>query len=90
VAARGKPDARRQANRFGLRAEWIAAIWLALKGYRILVRRFQVAGGEIDIVARRGDVVAFVEVKARRSSTTRPPRSARPSAAGCRGPRACG
>jgi len=36
-----------------------------LKGYRVLSRRFVVAGGEIDIVARRGDTVAFVEVKAR-------------------------
>ncbi len=61
----GKPDAKRRANRFGRRAEWIAAAWLTLKGYRIVARRFSVAGGEIDIVARRGDVVAFVEVKAR-------------------------
>jgi putative endonuclease len=59
------PDAKRRANRFGRRAEWIAAAWLTLKGYRIVARRFSVAGGEIDIVARRGDVVAFVEVKAR-------------------------
>lgn len=36
-----------------------------LKGYRILARRYSAAGGEIDIVARRGDVIAFVEVKAR-------------------------
>ncbi len=65
MATRGKRESRRRSNQFGLRAEWIAAIWLAVKGYRILVRRFQVVGGEIDIVARRGDVVAFVEVKAR-------------------------
>jgi putative endonuclease len=60
-----RPEAKRRANRFGRRAEWIAAAWLTLKGYRIVARRFSVAGGEIDIVARRGDVVAFVEVKAR-------------------------
>jgi putative endonuclease len=60
-----RPDAKRRAHKFGLRAEWLAAGWLLLKGYRILDRRFSVAGGEIDIVARRGDVVAFVEVKAR-------------------------
>ena len=65
MAHRAKPDAKRRAHRFGLRAEWIAAIWLSLKGYRILERRFSVAGGEIDIVARRGGAVAFVEVKAR-------------------------
>lgn len=40
-------------------------VWLRLKLYKILARRYRVKGGEIDIVARRGDVVAFVEVKAR-------------------------
>ena len=65
MARRASPGAKRRANRFGRRAEWIAAVWLMLKGYRIIARRFSVAGGEIDIVARRGGVVAFVEVKAR-------------------------
>ncbi len=60
-----RPEENRRARLFGRRAEWLAAAWLTLKGYRILARRFSAAGGEIDIVARRGDVVAFVEVKAR-------------------------
>ncbi|ARN79915.1 YraN family protein [Methylocystis bryophila] len=50
---------------FGARAETLARVWLRLKLYKILARRYRVKGGEIDIVARRGDVVAFVEVKAR-------------------------
>jgi len=37
------------------------------KGYRILARTYVVRGGEIDIIARRGSAVAFVEVKARPS-----------------------
>ena len=57
--------ARRRAHRFGLRAETIATLLLRLKGYRVLARRFVVAGGEIDIVAQRGETIAFVEVKAR-------------------------
>jgi len=57
--------ARRRAYRFGLRAESVAALLLALKGYRVLARRFSAAGGEIDLVARRGATIAFVEVKAR-------------------------
>jgi putative endonuclease len=57
--------ARRRAHIFGLRAEWIAVAWLVVRGYRILARRYSAAGGEIDIIARRGTTVAFVEVKAR-------------------------
>ena len=56
---------RRKAWRFGLAAEGIAAWFLRLKGYAILARRFKSPVGEIDIVAKRGTVLAFVEVKAR-------------------------
>ncbi len=63
-----RPNARRLAAfAFGLRAERVGALWLWLKGYRILARRYSVPGGEIDLVALRGDVVAFVEVKGRQS-----------------------
>jgi len=57
--------ARRRAHLFGLRAEAVAALLLRLKGYQVLDRRFAAAGGEIDLVARRGATIAFVEVKAR-------------------------
>ena len=57
--------ARRRAHLFGLRAESIAALLLRLKGYEVLDRRFAAGGGEIDLVARRGATIAFVEVKAR-------------------------
>jgi len=56
---------RRGAYRLGLRAETLAALYLRAKGWRILARRFRAGGGEIDIIARRGDTIAFIEVKAR-------------------------
>lgn len=56
---------RQRAERGGRRAETIAAWWLRLKGWTILGRRIRTPVGEIDLVARRGRVVAFVEVKAR-------------------------
>ncbi|PPQ35661.1 putative endonuclease [Rhodoblastus acidophilus] len=56
---------RAKARAFGLRAESLAALWLRAKLYRILDRNFLARGGEIDIVAQRGDTVVFVEVKAR-------------------------
>ncbi len=57
--------ARRRALRLGLRAETLAVLLLRLKGWQILARRFNVPGGEVDIIARRGDTIIFVEVKAR-------------------------
>jgi putative endonuclease len=55
-----------EARRFGRLAETLAAWRLRLSGYRIVARGYRVAAGEIDIVARRGRVLVFVEVKARR------------------------
>ncbi len=49
----------------GLSAESRAAAYLMAKGYRILMRRFRTPFGEIDIVAKRRNLLAFVEVKAR-------------------------
>lgn len=56
----------RDTDRFGRWAERVAAIFLACKGYRTLARRFRSPSGEIDLIARRGRLVVYVEVKARR------------------------
>lgn len=56
---------RRAAVRRGRWAERLAACWLLAKGYRILDRNQRTPFGEIDLVARRGRLVALVEVKAR-------------------------
>ena len=56
---------RIRAESWGRSAEGFAALWLQLKGYRILARRVRTPAGEIDLIARRGRQVVFVEVKAR-------------------------
>ncbi|MFC2951361.1 YraN family protein [Marinicaulis aureus] len=56
---------RQSAERGGRRAEMLAAMLLRLKGFSILASRHKTPLGEIDLVARRGRLVAFVEVKAR-------------------------
>lgn len=66
IAAAGR-QRRRRAHAWGLAAETWAALWLRLKGYRILARRARTPAGEIDLVVRRGDVLIAVEVKARSS-----------------------
>jgi putative endonuclease len=56
---------REQAEKGGRRAETIAAWWLRLKGWAIIGRRVRTPVGEVDLIARRGRTIAFVEVKAR-------------------------
>ena len=60
-----KSAKRQAAERKGRRSESFAALRLQLTGWTILDRRARTGAGEIDIVARRGAILAFVEVKAR-------------------------
>jgi putative endonuclease len=58
---------RNKRYRRGLRAEKIAIWALRAQGWRIVANRFKTPLGEIDVIARRGKQLRFVEVKARRS-----------------------
>jgi putative endonuclease len=58
-------DVTRTAQALGLRGEEIACAYLEKKKYAIVTRRFRMFHGEIDIVARDGTTLVFVEVKAR-------------------------
>lgn len=60
---------RQRAERRGHKSEAMAALWLKLKGYRILARRLKTHAGEIDLVAAAPfGPVCFVEVKARQGA----------------------
>ncbi len=61
----GNPITRRAAEAAGRRAERIAGWWLRREGWRILARRVRTPPGEVDLVARRGQLIASVEVKSR-------------------------
>lgn len=58
---------RQEAERQGRRGESLAAWYLWLGGWRILAKRQRIGAGEVDIIARKGRCVAFVEVKWRSS-----------------------
>ena len=60
-------ETRRKAYQSGRSAEVLAAWWLRLKGYRIVAMGFKTPVGEIDLIARRGRALVFVEVKVRPS-----------------------
>ena len=63
-------------SRFGRSSEALAADFLGRCGYRVIERNYRTALGEIDIIARDGDTIAFVEVKARRSRRYGPAKGA--------------
>ena len=55
----------KQTNEFGLRGERVAERWLLTRGWRVLQRRYRSGHRDIDLIAKRDELVAFVEVKAR-------------------------
>ncbi|WP_252509733.1 YraN family protein [Thalassospira sp. TSL5-1] len=60
---------RVRAERSGRFAESLCCFWLRIKGYRILARRYRGPGGEIDILARKANVLVAIEVKYRKTRT---------------------
>lgn len=59
---------RHLAEKSGRDGEARAALWLRAKGWRILAKRVRTPAGEIDLIAKRGSIVAFIEVKWRKKS----------------------
>ncbi|MBU6339075.1 MAG: YraN family protein [Rickettsiales bacterium] len=57
----------KKAYNFGIIAERIVLCFLRLKGYKILFWRYKTHFGEIDIIAKKGKMIAIIEVKARKS-----------------------
>lgn len=58
---------RQKAESRGRRAETLAALFLQIKFYAILDRRVRYSSGEIDLIAKRGQTLAFIEVKQRQT-----------------------
>jgi putative endonuclease len=64
--ARDERFTRQRARRRGISAEWLCRWHLRLRGWRIVAFDWRCPSGEIDILARRGGVLAIIEVKSRR------------------------
>lgn len=60
-----KAATKLRAQRFGRRAEWLAALYMRCKGYRVVARDLRLPGGEIDLVLRKGRLLVLLEIKAR-------------------------
>lgn len=58
---------RRKSEEAGRAAERLALWSLRLKGWRLLSHRYKCPSGEVDLIMRRGNVTAFIEVKARKT-----------------------
>lgn len=56
---------RRRRYFSGIAAEWVAAAWLTMKGYRIIGMRVRTPAGEIDLIALNHNMLVFIEVKRR-------------------------
>lgn len=64
VAARDRKEAENRGREGERRAAW----WLWLKGWKILDRRVRTPAGEVDLIVRKANLIAFVEVKTRASA----------------------
>src|SRR5690606_35661951 len=72
----GMPESTHPPHVLGRRAESLAARVLVARGWSILAANYRFGRREVDLVARRGDLVAFVEVKARSGPGYGPPEAA--------------
>jgi len=61
-------SSKQQAYRYGLLAEFLTMLLLICKGYRMLAWRYKTRLGEVDIIAKRGRHLVFIEVKARKNA----------------------
>ncbi len=55
-------------QKFGEKSESVAVDWLKKQGYRIIELNYRTKLGEIDVIAKQGETLVFIEVKARKSS----------------------